>query len=40
MKSGELITATGEIVKRASGNIRKDYQIMIGEFAGIRTSLT
>jgi hypothetical protein len=29
MTSGELIAASGKIVKRASGNIGKDYQIMI-----------
>jgi hypothetical protein len=30
MTSGELIAASGKIVKPASGNIGKDYQIMTG----------
>jgi hypothetical protein len=40
MTPGGLITASLKIAALASGNIRKDYQIMNVEFVNIRTSLT
>jgi|UPI0002D49C2C hypothetical protein len=40
MTPGGLIIASGKIVVLATGNLRKDYQIMNVEFVNIRTSLT